>query len=676
MIENLNTKYFTKKIILVIATISIIIVLMARLHIVHKYSYSQIPCFEKVIIHYSKISKDELKLKAAKYLFYDIISHNYHGRYSEEFKSLLDTTIYSLNASSEMQIPGNKKLYKENRCHFFDQFLKSHIKTFGDPRTLLYETRRDIDQLTAEYLIQYIDLAFKAWELPWAKAYSFEEFCKFILPYRYGTEPLEEWRGFYWDKLSWVIDSFKTETDPIKVAIAINEFVGKDFWYSDYLISNLDRPELSPIQMFKGKIAGPCHEQFGLGVSLMRTMGIATTEINIPAWGFRASGHVFCAVLSNITHKWIDFHAGCENPGQNYLYWKPPKAYLNSKDQLPKRTIGFLFEGWMDITKWYNKTIDLTIDIQIKTKAKVAYLCTFNNHDWTPVTSALIKNNRAQFFNVGCNKLYMPFVVEKNYLRPINSPITIDSMGIVSHIRSTTEKTNFTFSRKYTENKRDTQIRCDDIMGGYFEIANDATFKNAKRLCSIEKIETGYPDTMIIEPVKTRFIRFVFPEIKRNYQNGPAWLAFYANSSEEPLHGKYLYSNNFTSKNVQDVFDDDLLTFINFIPYYENLCSDMGENAVYRYPLKNWMGYDFGEEKEITSIGICARNDKNYIYKGMYYELFFWDNDWVSLGEKRAETNQISFENIPKGALLWLRNLTEGNEERVFTVTNGEINWW
>ncbi|WP_347280697.1 hypothetical protein [uncultured Phocaeicola sp.] len=56
----------------------------------------------------------------------------------------------------------------------------------------------DSQVITAEYLIENIDLAFSVWEQrPWAKHYSFDDFCKYILPYRIGDEPLESWRKIY-----------------------------------------------------------------------------------------------------------------------------------------------------------------------------------------------------------------------------------------------------------------------------------------------------------------------------------------------------------------------------------------------------------------------------------------------------------------------------------------------
>jgi hypothetical protein len=60
----------------------------------------------------------------------------------------------------------------------------------------------------------------------------------------------------------------------------------------------------------------------------------------------------------------------------------------------------------------------------------------------------------------------------------------------------------------------------------------------------------------------------------------------------------------------------------------------------------------------------------------MNYELFYMDDDWISLGVKEATGDSITFDKIPENALLWLRNLDEGKEERIFTLENGKQIWW
>jgi hypothetical protein len=62
---------------------------------------------------------------------------------------------------------------------------------------------------------------------------------------------------------------------------------------------------------------------------------------------------------------------------------------------------------------------------------------------------------------------------------------------------------------------------------------------------------------------------------------------------------------------------------------------------------------------------------------GKTYELFYWLNEWISLGKKTAGIEPLIYENIPAAGLYWL--VEEGSnkeEERIFTIENGQQVWW
>lgn len=56
------------------------------------------------------------------------------------------------------------------------------------------------------------------------------------------------------------------------------------------------------------------------------------------------------------------------------------------------------------------------------------------------------------------------------------------------------------------------------------------------------------------------------------------------------------------------------------------------------------------------------------------YEIGYNDGygGWKYIARQTAETDTLVFDNIPKGALLHLRNLTREKEEKVFYINNGE----
>ena len=92
----------------------------------------------------------------------------------------------------------------------------------------------------------------------------------------------------------------------------------------------------------------------------------------------------------------------------------------------------------------------------------------------------------------------------------------------------------------------------------------------------------------------------------------------------------------------------------------------------------NWMGMDMGKPVMVSSVRVIPRNDDNDICPGNEYELLYWNgNYWDSLGEQKPEENYLIYDNVPNGALLWIKNYTRGTDECAFFINeNNEIEWW
>ena len=86
------------------------------------------------------------------------------------------------------------------------------------------------------------------------------------------------------------------------------------------------------------------------------------------------------------------------------------------------------------------------------------------------------------------------------------------------------------------------------------------------------------------------------------------------------------------------------------------------------------MIFDFGQQVPVHSVVYVPRNDDNYVRAGDTYELFYQDGikGWVSLGKRTATSVWLKYDNVPENALLWLRNLTRGKEERAFYYEDGQ----
>ena len=99
-----------------------------------------------------------------------------------------------------------------------------------------------------------------------------------------------------------------------------------------------------------------------------------------------------------------------------------------------------------------------------------------------------------------------------------------------------------------------------------------------------------------------------------------------------------------------EIFDGDMLTF----------------------SIQKWAGMDFGKPVKIDRVRIAPRNADNGIKIGDTYQLFYWDETWVSAGTQQAEYNFLKFKNVPANALYWLKNMDHGKEEQPFFYVNGK----
>jgi hypothetical protein len=79
-----------------------------------------------------------------------------------------------------------------------------------------------------------------------------------------------------------------------------------------------------------------------------------------------------------------------------------------------------------------------------------------------------------------------------------------------------------------------------------------------------------------------------------------------------------------------------------------------------------------GRKLEVATDGI----HKQSLKPGTEYELFYWQDQWQSVGKATADKKGISFSNVPEGCLYWMVADSSDNDERIFTLENGKQVWW
>lgn len=149
---------------------------------------------EILLQHYTY---DSLKLEAAKFLIRNM------------------PHCYSYQQGGEMDSVKRVRTYYSP----FGQIDQTYARRWGHYTYRNLPKIYDAHIITAEYLIDNIDRAFDNWQKrPWNRSLSFEDFCEYLLPYRIGDEPLEEWRELYEKKYGYLLDSIYKGSDVVEAA--------------------------------------------------------------------------------------------------------------------------------------------------------------------------------------------------------------------------------------------------------------------------------------------------------------------------------------------------------------------------------------------------------------------------------------------------------------------------
>ena len=614
---------------------------------------------ELVINHYQN-PKDSLKLKAVFFLLENM--RNQYSLSGKKFK--IRDEIFQEIEKLEKNNPlkGNYQFPKVDSL--WERISKKH-----DPfNTSQTKIEPDLEYISSELLIENIEYAFKAWEMPWSKHLNFEEFCEYILPYRSTKEELESWRPFYYEKFKWVLDSIQDKSDPVEACALVNKNLTSWFRFCDTF--NKYGRAIGPMDLWKGKM-GVCRDQNSLAIFAMRAIGIPVVHENIPYWANRSMGHDFTAVL-NRKGEFVDFLGAELQPGDNEIRNIVPKVFRQtyeiqrdtklssvSKKKLPSKLRS---NNFIDITKNYTAVSDVKIKLSFPPKdVKKVFFGVFDNKSWNAVGWASIeKDSTAEFTNMGRNVTYLPLYYVNGRYKTAYSPINIDSLGIIHELTANKKKTQeVTLKRKYYLSSL--KLWWKTLMvNGTFQGANKFDFSDADNLYTIEKpIDLREHKLVLKNQRKYQFVRYLFPD---GTYGSLGEVGFYTQNKEKSLKEILIKDKRVSERDLQIAFDGEFNKYI----HTEKIDDYNGA----------WVGLNLRKSIKITEISFCPRTDQNNIEKGMNYELFYWHKTWVSLGRKVAGTNKLYYKNVPTNALFLLRNLTEGKEERIFTYKKGAQIWW
>jgi hypothetical protein len=604
----------------------------ADIEIVLKQAGSNRRELESVLAHYASNPADSQKLRAAEFLI-----ANMPGKYSEYYDAPWnDVSTACLRWSSSTDKQRVADVYK-----------------IGNP-----VVQEDIKCITADYLINNIELAFKVWrESPWGKYISFDVFCEEILPYRLGTEPLENWREKALAIFTDLEDVLKRpDMTAIKACETVNNVLPRFRIDKDFPFMNFSQ--------LMATTRGPCDDMAALGIFSMRALGIPTTFEYSPRWVDRPNAHWWNTVRDS-SGQHVRFMGAGTNPYQYELASAPCKVYrlmyalqpnIQTTDNnipLPLRAV----RNMKDVTDEYLNTANVAIQLPYLASSPTGYvyLAFEDECQWHPVAWTADSGQTAHFTAMRKNMLYLPIYYADEFQTPAGDPFWLDN-----------EDNLLTFSSDI-HNNSDTLLILHEIMRsenrfrsflkmGVFEGSNKPDFSDTKVLYTIPELpEPFYNEITLHVPASYRYIRYKSP---KNSRCQMAEIVFY-NPKNEKLDGKVIgtpgaWKNS--NKTIDKVFDNDVST------YYE--AAEEG----------SWVGLDLNERKTISKIRYLPRTDANSIYEGHVYELFYWCKDqWRSLGRQTAGGNTLLYR-LPTTALCYLENVTLRKKGTTFFITTDKKN--
>jgi hypothetical protein len=364
---------------------------------------------ETTLKHYSRNPADSLKLRAAEFLIINM-PNKYSVYYDAPWRNVATVRLRWTSSSDKRKVLDTYKLGEQ-------------------------VIQEDIKHITAEYLINNIDLAFKVWrERPWGKHIPFDAFCEDILPYRIDTEPLENWREKVLICFAFMDTVLNQSTiSAVEACSKINELLPQ------FRIDN-DFPHMSFSQLVSST-RGTCDNMAALAAFSMRALGIPVTVEFTPKWIELPTGHAWNAVRDS-TGNYVSFMGVDSGPYQPHQgnTLKKSKVYRKTfaiQQNLPTDNIPSLLrknKNIKDVSAEYEDCRD-TVIVHLKyppeTPVEYVYLANKYKDQMYPVAWAAIKkDSTVTFTSIGNDVLYFPlYYYAHNKQTPAGDSFRVDTTG-------------------------------------------------------------------------------------------------------------------------------------------------------------------------------------------------------------------------------------------------------
>lgn len=485
---------------------------------------------EKVLTYYKK-TKDEKKLKAAKFL----ISYMGYGKYSYEGAIVTHyDTIVSIFDSLRNSgiIVGDPPVIKEAWDRLNHQYGPINI---SELTPIL-----DNNTLTSDFLIQNIDNAFAAWEhSAFYNPENIELFYEYILPHRVMHEPVEKFRVYYRNKYKSLTDTIKNAKELVRV------FQQELTWKEQYRTSALlwNYPLEFSIEQMERAHRGSCRQLTPWMTLILRACGYPSS-IDRAVWANRSQGHMWNVLLLD-DGKFYPFNT-LEDTIE--FAYKPAKIFRKTysyERNFLKGISGNDIPGSLiqldekDVTHEYVNAYDITVTINFPVPLykhkKHAVICVFDNRNWRVVYWGKIRSGKMYFKNMASDVAYIGAYYDKGRIVPATEPFVLHSNGQIEFYKADSEKTiTLTLERKFPRFKR-VEDHAWGVRRANAEASNNPQFKDSVCFFSVYNIPFNFADSLVNDKRKFRYIRFN----SSTYRNANfAEVEFYGKKNETAVEKK------------------------------------------------------------------------------------------------------------------------------------------
>lgn len=545
------------------------------------------------------------------------------------------------------------------------------------------EVKWDVQELDSAYLCENIDMAFKAWrEQPWGKNVDFETFCEYILPYRIDDESPVIWRKAYYEKFNPMLDEFRNsgmfdEEDPVEAL----KFLMKKLpilyepKYSQDGLVNF--PHIGP--EYVQYVSGSCREYSDFVIYVCRSLGIPC-----------AFNQVFNMHRVNVGHCWANFW---NKYGEEYIISNyPPVLVPNRQDytlatpkhKVYRRTYSincgqlekvktsseplsyfFSIPTYKDVTAIYTNRYLPELSISVKSlnvelqENRPVYLCSSNRMDWFPEDFALVKNDKLVFNDIQKGEVSCLCVMYNGDFVAISDPFIIDAITNELHYLKCEESERVVILKsKFFVTKEEQRYR-NRMINGIVEAANTSDFDEPDTLYIIQSApDRRLSRKRIYEQNKGKYRYLKYKGAAGSYCD-VADVSFYDSTGNKIIPMESFGTQGIDNNHeVANMYDGNSLTS------FSNIASSGG-----------WGAVALNDAMTVSFVEYTPRNRDNFIKAGDMYELFYYDGEWRSLGQKVAESDSLIYNGVPEDCLLILRNHSGGVQERIFTYENGRQVW-